>query len=58
LIKLEGIKHLILSIENLEIDDNTVILGPNGSGKSILLKIITHEIYPQKLKKREVFGKK
>jgi iron complex transport system ATP-binding protein len=58
LIKLEGINHLILSIENLEIDDNTVILGPNGSGKSILLKIITHELYPQKLKKREIFGKK
>jgi iron complex transport system ATP-binding protein len=58
LIKLEGIKHLILEIENLEISDNSVILGPNGSGKSILLKIITHEIYPQKLKKREVFGKK
>ncbi|GAX88250.1 iron complex transport system ATP-binding protein [Lebetimonas natsushimae] len=58
MIKLEGVKHLILDIEDLEISDNSVILGPNGSGKSILLKIITHEIYPQNIKKREVFGKK
>jgi iron complex transport system ATP-binding protein len=58
LIKLKGVKHHILEIKNLEINDNTVILGPNGSGKSLLLKVITHELYPQRLKERLVFGKK
>ncbi len=58
MIELEGIKYLILHIENLKIEDNSVILGPNGSGKSTLLKIITHELYPQKLEKRLVFGRK
>ncbi len=58
MIKLEGVKHKILKIDSLEIKENTVILGPNGSGKSLLLGIITHEIYPERLNKREVFGKK
>jgi iron complex transport system ATP-binding protein len=49
-------KHLFLDIK-LEMEDDFVILGPNGSGKSIMLNVITHELYPQKLEKREVFGK-
>ncbi|NPA87579.1 MAG: ATP-binding cassette domain-containing protein [Epsilonproteobacteria bacterium] len=49
-------KHLFLDIE-LEAEDSFAILGPNGSGKSLLLSVITHELYPQKLFKREVFGK-
>ncbi|WP_024790439.1 ATP-binding cassette domain-containing protein [Lebetimonas sp. JH292] len=58
MIKLKGVKHHILDIDSLEINDNTVILGPNGSGKSLLLKVITHELYPMKLTERLVFGKK
>ncbi|WP_024791652.1 ATP-binding cassette domain-containing protein [Lebetimonas sp. JS032] len=58
MIKLKGVKHHILEIDELEIDENSVILGPNGSGKSLLLKVITHELYPQRLKERLVFGKK
>ncbi|WP_457564369.1 ATP-binding cassette domain-containing protein [Caminibacter sp.] len=58
MVLIEGLKHHILDIEKLEINLNTAILGPNGSGKSLLMKVITHAIYPQKIKKREVFGKK
>jgi iron complex transport system ATP-binding protein len=58
LIKIEGLNHLILKIDKLEIDGNCVILGPNGSGKSILMRVINHEIYPHKITKREVFGSK
>ena len=50
-------EHLFLDI-SFETDDSFAILGPNGSGKSLLLKIITHELHPQKLYKREVFNKK
>jgi iron complex transport system ATP-binding protein len=50
-------KHLFLDID-FHIKDSFTILGPNGSGKSILLSVITHEIYPNKLIVREVFGKK
>lgn len=50
-------KHLFLDI-NLRAEDSFSILGPNGSGKSILLKVITHELYPQKLVKRNIFGNK
>ncbi|ACM93610.1 ABC transporter, ATP-binding protein [Nautilia profundicola AmH] len=49
-------EHLFLDIA-FEAKDSFAILGPNGSGKSLLLKIITHELYPKKLFKREVFGK-
>jgi len=49
-------KHLFLDID-LKASDSFAILGPNGSGKSLLLKVITHELYPEKLFKREVFGK-
>ena len=49
-------KHLFLDIE-LETDESFAILGPNGSGKSLLLKVITHEMYPSRLYKREVFSK-
>jgi iron complex transport system ATP-binding protein len=55
---IEGIKHKILEIDKLIITSNTAIIGRNGSGKSLLLRIITHEIYPEKLRKREVFGKR
>ena len=58
MIKIEGIKHKILDIKKIEIDSNTAIIGPNGSGKSLLLRIITHDLYPEKLKSRKVFGKK
>jgi iron complex transport system ATP-binding protein len=50
-------KHLFLDI-NLKTKESFALIGPNGSGKSIILKVITHELYPQKLYKREVFGKK
>ncbi len=49
-------KHLNIEIE-LNIKDSFAILGPNGSGKSILLNVITHSLYPEKLFKRKVFGK-
>jgi len=50
-------EHLFLDID-FEAKDSFAILGPNGSGKSLLLKIITHELFPEKLFKREVFGKR
>jgi iron complex transport system ATP-binding protein len=49
-------KHLFLDI-SFEAADSFAILGRNGSGKSLLLRIITHELYPQKLYERKVFGK-
>ena len=49
--------HLFLDID-IDIADSFAILGPNGSGKSILLRVISHELYPRKLEIREVFGKK
>jgi iron complex transport system ATP-binding protein len=49
-------KHLFLNID-FEAKDSFAILGRNGSGKSLLLRIITHELYPEKLYERKVFGK-
>jgi iron complex transport system ATP-binding protein len=49
--------HLFLDID-IKATDSFAIVGPNGSGKSIMLRVISHELYPQKLIKREVFGKK
>ena len=49
-------KHLFLDI-NFKAADSFAILGRNGSGKSLLLRVITHELHPQKLYKRKVFGK-
>jgi len=50
-------EHLFLNID-FEAKDSFAILGHNGSGKSLLLKIITYELFPEKLFKREVFGKR
>jgi len=49
-------KHLNIEID-LKINDSFAILGPNGSGKSILLNVITHNLYPEKLYKRKIFSK-
>ncbi len=48
-------QHLNLDID-LHIKNSCAIIGPNGSGKSVLLNVITHNLYPEKLYKREIFG--
>jgi energy-coupling factor transport system ATP-binding protein len=41
MIHIENIRHRILSIPHLSIDEGTaVVIGPNGSGKSTLLRLV------------------
>jgi ABC-type Fe3+/spermidine/putrescine transport system ATPase subunit len=41
MIHIENIRHRILAIPYLSLDEGTtVIIGPNGSGKSTLLRLV------------------